>query len=316
MGEPGRRVDSPATPGQRPLGAPFAPAAPVQPGWIPLAPDHDKWVDQVLQFWEQRSNKIKAFSCKFKQWQYDAYAPPETPRVFAEGVIKYAQPDKGLYRVEKLSVYSPPAKAGEKATYVDQDATLGEHWVCDGQQIFAFDARNKKLIVSPLPPGMRGKAIADGPLPFLFGAKAEQIKARYWVRGLPEGGKGKYWLEAVPKSREDAQNFKMVHIVLDEKEFLPEMIQVFEPNYDPRTNPARKTYVFEKHEVTDNGLSASQLIQKLNLFHREFYEPAKPAGWTKVVEGAGGVPALGPTAGRTQEATKPAAPRTLSPIPR
>ena len=65
------------------------------------------------------------------------------------------------------------------------------------------------MTVTRLPPELQGKAIVDGPLPFLFGAKAETIKARYWIRVLPETGNGKFWLEAVPKSRQDVQNFKI-----------------------------------------------------------------------------------------------------------
>ena len=69
---------------------------------------------------------------------------------------------------------------------------------------------------------MQGKAIVDGPLPFLFGAKADKIKARYWLRVItPSDAKGEYWLEAWPKSRYDSANFQRVEIILDEKDYLP-----------------------------------------------------------------------------------------------
>jgi hypothetical protein len=47
----------------------------------------------------------------------------------------------------------------------------------------------------------------------LFGAKAEKIKERYWVRAVhpPQGKEGQeYWIQAYPKRRQDAANFKMV----------------------------------------------------------------------------------------------------------
>jgi TIGR03009 family protein len=271
------------------VGPPVQPVAPQEPAWVAqLTPEQQEWVHRVLGYWEQRSNKIKMFECKFDRFEYEpVYGPKQHAWTISQGEIKYAQPDKGLYRVEKLFSYAgPPKNPGEQAEYVEQDATFGEHWVCDGQQVFQFDARNKRMIVRPLPPEMRGKAIADGPLPFLFGARAETIQARYWVRNLPQTGNGKYWLEAVPKSRQDAQNFKMVHIVLDEKDYLPEMIQVFAPNYDPDRTPARTTYIFKDRQENDASLlkRIGAGLDPLKIFHQEFHAPKLPTGWQRVVQ--------------------------------
>jgi TIGR03009 family protein len=262
---------------------------PVEPAWVShMSPGEKEWVDKVLAYWELKSDKIKTFECKFQRWDYDPiFGPKDKAKTFAEGSIKYAAPDKGLFRVEKLSSFVAATKPGEKENYIEQDATFGEHWVCDGIKVFEFDARNRKLIERTLPPEMRGRAIADGPLPFLFGAKAETIKARYWVRSLPETGNGKYWLEAVPKSRQDAQNFKLVHIVLDETDYLPERLVVFAPNYDPQRNPARQSYVFTDRKTTDANAFAAAIAKGLNplgLFQNNFFEPKLPAGWQKIVQ--------------------------------
>ncbi len=265
-----------------PGAAPAAPAAPQVPDWVPLPADHQKYVDDVLKYWEARSNDINTYKCAFQRWDFDpVFGPREDAKTFSEGVIQYASPDKGLLKVEKYSLYTPAAKEGEKPKYVPQ-TDYGEHWVCDGLRIFEFDTRNKKVIERPLPPEMQGKAIADGPLPFLFGAKAETIKARYWIRAItPPSAKGEYWLEAIPKSRQDAANFKMVHVILDEKDFLPKALQVFAPNFDPKTNPSRQVYSFSGREVNNQ---AFDVLNKLNPFAREFFEPKTPSGWTKVVE--------------------------------
>ncbi len=301
---------------------PQVPPAPQPPPWaLNMTPEEQKWLDQVIGYWEAHSSKIKTFSCRFQCWEYNAFAPPEVAQKYSEGVIKYAQPDKGLFRVEKLSVYEPPppmTPPPEKPKYLEQDKTLGEHWVCDGKQVFQFDARSRKVVVTPLPPQMQGKAIADGPLPFMFGAKAETIKARYWVRGLQNGPPGKYLLEAVPKSRADAQNFRMVQILLDQKDYLPEMLQVFEPN-STDVNRFRKTYRFDKRETTDNNVNPAQLLQFINLFHREFYEPKIPTGWKKELQ-SDMVSVINPPGGAArppQEAQRPQAPqRSLTPLPR
>ena len=272
--------------------APAAPIAPQQPSWFPLEEAQQKWVDQILAFWEQESSKIKTFECKFDRFDYDPVFGPKTDaKTIAQGVIKYAQPDKGLYRVENLLSYvGPPKKPGEQAEYAPQDATFGEHWVCDGKQIHSFEAPKKQVTVSQLPPELQGKAIVDGPLPFLFGARAETIKARYWIRVVPEKtGQGKFWLEAVPKSRQDAQNFKFIEIVLDEEKFLPITLLLFAPNFDPVKNPSRTTHIFKEVKTNDQALRKwfQAGLDPLKLFTNEFYDVKIPRNWKKVVDGGG-----------------------------
>lgn len=309
-GQPGIGPQNPALP------AP--PAAPRAPEWYPLDPAVQKWVDDVLGYWQQRSAKVETYRCVFQRWDYDPiFGPkdPSVPKTFAEGVIQYAQPDKGLFRLEKLSNYVAPAKAGDQPTYAPQTGTLGEHWICDGERIFEFDSRQKKVIERILPVEMQGKAIADGPLPFLFGADAAKISSRYWLRPLtpPEGVTEEYWLEAVPKTTTDASNFKMIHIIIDKKEFLPQGLQVFPPNYDPKTNPVRTAYTFKDREV-----NKVNLLNKLNPFLKDFFEPKTPSGWQRVVENLNVPPGPG-AAGGPSQATRPVAPPTPGPassIPR
>jgi TIGR03009 family protein len=266
--------------------------APRQPDWFPLAPNVQQWVDEVLVAWEKTSDGIVTFKCNFKRWEHDpAFGPkdPKIPFTYGEGIIQYAKPDKGMFKVEKLLKYNPPAKEGDKIQWLDQ---IGEQWICDGRSIFEFDTRGKKLIQRILPKAMQGQAIADGPLPFLFGAKAATIKARYWIRPLdpPAERQGEYWLEAVPRFRQDAANFQKVSIILDEKDFLPKALDIYAPNYNPKTNRAHSEYAFDKRETTLKG-DKNLLDPSWMLFwKKQFYEPKVPSGWTKVVEDMNAMP--------------------------
>jgi TIGR03009 family protein len=276
---------------------PIAPAIPQQPEWVArMTPQEQKWIGEVLHYWETRSENVKTFECRFRRWDYDGgfvdAKGERKARTYSEGEIKYAQPDKGLFHVQKLILQQPPLKPGEPPQAIEQSAELGEHWVCDGDKVFSFEASKKQVTVTSLPPDMRGKAIADGPLPFMFGAKAETINARYWIHEVPRApgdttNSNKYWLEAFPKSRQDAQNFKKVRIVLDKENFLPEILEVFAPNYDPPRNDARQTYVFSDRVAKDeNSLKNAVigLVDPLKLFHRNFFEPQTPPGWRKVLQ--------------------------------
>jgi TIGR03009 family protein len=256
------------------------PRSPLQPAWVPLPLKHQQYVDQILGYWEHKSGQIERFRCTFKRWEYDpVFGPKETFYRYGEGQIKFANPDKGLYKVDKVLTYQAPKTQEEKPRYVELPNVFGEHWVCNGLSVFELDHQRKRLIQTELPPEMRGEAIRSGPLPFLFGAKKEEIQQRYWVRVItPTDVKGEYWLEAYPKTREDGANFKMVHIILDEKDYLPKGLVLFDRSFVAGRHPARTTFSFENRETNWNVL-----VQQLNLLHKEFYEPSVPRDWEKVV---------------------------------
>ena len=280
---------------------------PRQPSWYPLEDKIQAWVDEVLVAWEKTSEEIVTFKCNFKRWEYDPAFGPKDPSIaytYGKGIIQYANPDKGMFKVESLVKYSAPQKVGDKPQYLTQ---IGEQWICDGRSIFEFDLRSnpKRVIQRILPKEMQGKAIADGPLPFLFGAKVSTIKARYWIRpapNVPPGHEREYWLEAIPRFSRDAANFQKVSIILYEKDFLPKALDVNAPNFKARNNPAHTEYSFDQRETTLKGDKKLLNLDFLILFKREFYEPKVPSGWKKDVEDMnempqGPQPARGPTPG-------------------
>jgi TIGR03009 family protein len=257
---------------------PVAPQAPFQ-----LTPQQQKAVDQILKFWELYSGRVTRYRCKFTRYEYDSNFGPRDPNMAktrSDGEIRYQAPDKGLFRVDTLLHYTPQQSGPPK--FLARAGERGEHWICDGKAIFDYDYINKRLKVQELPPDMQGAAIADGPLPFLFGAKAEKIKQRYWVRIVappPESQGKEHWLQAFPKTRQDAANFKMVEVILDAKLFLPSAIQVYDRSYDGRSNFSRTVYVFADRKVNERFTAES-----LNMFNKAFYKPSVPLGWKKVVQ--------------------------------
>jgi len=258
---------------QRPQGA---------PDWFPLHPELQKHTDSVLDYWEHHSGKIERYRSDFQRWEYDrANFHPTEAQTYATGKIMYAQPDKGLFEVTALR--QGHKNADGTIGYEEQKATEFEKWVCDGATVFEFDHRNKQLIERGLPPEMRGKQIVEGPLPFLFGAKKAQIEARYWVRINPEK-KEVFWLEAVPKQREDAANFRQIDIVIpDNEEFLPKAIILH------HRGGTQTTFEFEGRETNWN-----ETFEKLAIWNRAFFNPATPLGWKRVKQPAAQQQAIQP----------------------
>jgi len=252
--------------------APAAAAAAQPPRAQPpqLTAEQQAALDQLLAAWETRNSAVRTWSCTFHKWEYNAWSPSDAGGerlAFAEstGELKYAAPDKGLFRVKETKQWSPEARR-----YEVRGGDSGEHWVCNGESIYEFRHAERQLRETKLPADMRGTAISEGPLPFVFGSKAESLKKRYWMRIItPPDVRDQIWLEALPKEQRDAANFSKVELIL-QRDLMPFAIQIYKPGgqdrdvfqFDPRTN------------LIDKGLD---LI-------RDFAKPMTPFGYKYVLE--------------------------------
>lgn len=262
----------PRQPPAQPRVAAVAPAAaPQQPP--ALSPQQQAALDQLLAAWEARNEAVRTWSCTFHKWEYNAWSPADAagerlPFAESTGELKYAAPDKGLFRVKEAKQWNPDPKVRR---YEIRTGDAGEHWVCNGESIYEFRHAERQLRETKLPPEMRGKAISDGPLPFVFGAKADTLKKRYWMRIItPRDIRDQVWLEALPRFQADAANFSKVELILQARDLMPFAIQIFKPG-----GQDRDVYQFDpKTNLIDKGLD---LI-------RDFARPSTPFGYTLVVD--------------------------------
>ena len=249
------------------------------------------YIDQLLKHWETQSSQIKHYRTEFSRWVTDpVFGPAETFKTFSKGEIRYEAPDKGLFRVDSTGQWTPPAEAGGQPTYPDLGEAGKEQWICDGKSLFEFEYAQKKLVQRELPPEMHGKAIAEGPLPFVFGAKKESIKSRYWLRVTTTAeaqARNEYWLEAYPKFRDDAVNYSKIEIIIAGSDFLPSAIKIYE------RNNVETIYQFTNR--SSNWKFDPLDLEKLGLW-RSAFNPATPSGWERIVEPLGGPAAPAPIA--------------------
>lgn len=247
----------------------------------PFPPLNEQWqayLDKVLTAWEKKSGEVTRYACKFRRWQYDPSLVQNSAYTIADGVVKYMQPDKGLFRVDELVYYSG-TKDNKPDYRENKQKKFGEYWICDGKYVHILDQNEKKCVKHELPPQMRGNAIYLSPLPFLFGVKADEIKKRYWIRPLPlpEDRKNEIWLEAYPRRADDAANYQRVQVVLDVSDLMPKGLIVFLPNWRPEAKHS-ELYEFNDRQVNEN------LLQRLNIFQQEFIPAEPPKDWTVIVE--------------------------------
>lgn len=242
---------------------PRAPRAPWQ-----LDEQQQATLDLVLAAWEKKGSSIKSLTCGFTMWEYDFIfgeaAPagqPAKPSRVSRGEIKFAAPDRGVYHIMQ--------QKGNDGKFEPRE---GAYWVCDGQAVYEFNHDHKKLYERRLPQELKGSAISNGPLPFLFGATAEQMRRRYWLRvsTAPAAAGKEIWLDAVPRYVEDRANYRQASIILDEKTMLPRALLLDLPEGN------RTSYKFEDYTI-------NSLWKKII---RDFDLPPLPEGWERVVEEA------------------------------
>jgi TIGR03009 family protein len=269
------------------LATPFvgleAVAQPQQPPQVPrqfqLNQIEQAYLDQVLDRWEQESAKIVTFKCAFQRWEYNAAFGPglNIPLNKDKGELSFQKPDKGSFQITEITTWQaapiepgqqPPAEA--RGDWQVQPDAIGEHWVCDGQAVYEYRHDQKQLVERPIPKELQGKSIVDGPLPFLFGAEAGKLKARYWMRITQQPNADEIWLDAMPKYQADAANYTQVELVLDRQQLLPKAMRVHLPD------GSKHVYLFDGAAATING----HLDRLRSLFQR----PMTPLGWKRVVE--------------------------------
>ncbi|MDG2467666.1 MAG: hypothetical protein P8M80_00170 [Pirellulaceae bacterium] len=255
-----------------------------------LSEAHIQYLNQLLDYWEKNSDKIKRYHCRFTNWTYNSMqvpmADPKSNHVFAQtisvGTVKFASPDKGLFHAEKVWAFDRELYANQKDPF-KESPELRQRWHCDGKAVYEFLYTRKELVETPIPEEMRGERIVDGPLPFLFGAKSADLKSRYWMRVITpkeRGEKGEYWLEAFPKYRADAANFQKVEIVLEKTDFLPAVLTLFAPEHDLVNGKTivKQTIKFDKRKIweSENSTAFGSLFDEL------LHPPKTPFSWKRV----------------------------------
>ncbi len=269
-----RPLGQPRTPvGQQPRPSGAERPRQIRPPFVLTQPEQQH-IDQLLAAWEAKNNKIETFSSTVYYYTYNTvYGPRDgKPMYVDEGEVKFKRPDKGLFHIK-----------GDRQV----------KWVCDGKSVFEYKYQDRQLSEYKLPPDLQGKAIEDGPLPFIFTATAQKMKRRFWMRAVlpPPGIKDQHWIEAVPRHQLDAASFRQVSISLAAKDLSLVAIQTFDTSYDGKENKNRKVYVFKDIVIND----------PLGFLKFDPFAARTPFGWRKVVAKERGQP---PRMGSQPEAGK------------
>jgi len=198
-------------------------------------------LERVLLDWEHKTADITKLRGTHYRYEYDSVFLIEKR---STGEFWYESPDKGRidFNVNdqpKLDV-PPPKKTPDGKPYTVV-AAEPEIWVCDGRNVLSIHVSDKTYDQLVIPPHQRGNNIADGPLPFLFGVKAEKLKERYSLSlgrmHAPQAtsGRPQFHVVAKPLNQDDARNWKQAEVLLDAEYCIPTAIRLLDPSGNKET---------------------------------------------------------------------------------
>ncbi|MBS0267206.1 MAG: hypothetical protein JSS02_35100, partial [Planctomycetes bacterium] len=184
-------------------------------------------LEEVLQEWESKTAQFKKLVGEFTVFKYDLTFETEKR---GQGKFAYEAPDKGNYErtgleLEKGLKSKKKNKDGEPFTL---QSLTPERWVCNGKEIVQINEIEKTFWRLAIPPEAQGQNIIEGPLPFLFGMKAQQAKMRYRMK-LVERTADEITLQVIPLRKSDASNWEKAVVMIDAKRFVPKAVKLFDP---------------------------------------------------------------------------------------
>ena len=199
---------------------------------------------KLLDDWAKGSGGIKSLSGKHERHVYDGAFEIEK---VSDGRFWYEFPDKGRIDVDAIKISEndlaernkPEAKVERKQNGQPYELKSDdpERWLCDGEKVYDINDAQKSAKVAHLPPELRGQNIMNSPLPFLFGMPADQAVERFHMK-IDKDYRPEYdivLLSAVPRWRQDAENWKSAQIYLDTKTYLPSAVKLIDPAGTKRT---------------------------------------------------------------------------------
>lgn len=208
----------------------------------------DPALEQLLLEWETQSAKIQTLQCTFTKYRYNHKFNVEYR---ADGDVKFQAPDRGVYLQTPATITSSmkgrskDAKGNEIKKPYALKPDDAQHWVCTGQQVYMIDKAKKTFDVAPIPKDIQGQNIVNSPLPFLFGMKAKDAKRRFSLKLLSQNpDRHEIMIRAIPKTREDAQNYQQAIILLDDTNFTPKAVKLVDP-----TGNEEIVHSFQKMQV-------------------------------------------------------------------
>ena len=240
-------------------------------------------LDHFLERWEKKSNQIGYFESKFQCWEKGQNAL--NPEQSTYGMVRYTAPNKWVFEVLGTVVDGKENQAPPEGR---------TKFLSTGDKIYDYDFATKQVRIYTIPLDQQEGIAGGGPIPFVFAAKAADMKKRYYLRIVTpkeRAERGEIWLDAFPRTQEDAAEFKSIRLIFNEKELIPLGFVKFDVNEKDFTSYKFLVQTSMKIQNKDK-LSAGMMKPLLDHFR-----PGDiPRDWTKEeIEAQQSSPQVAPT---------------------
>lgn len=209
----------------------------------PISPE----LKEILDEWEQKSGQIKSLHGKHTRFEFNRTFAVEKR---AEGKFYVETPDKG-----RIDLVGKPRK-NDVSTKIDKNTgkpyqlAVGsdQMWICSGDEIIIVNGDEKTYQIESIPERMRGANIIEGPLPFLFGMKANKAHERFQIT-LVGKNESSLFLRIVPRRKSEKESYELAEVQLDRKSYLPIAVKLHDS-----TGNLETLYKFEILDVNNRSM--------------------------------------------------------------
>lgn len=199
----------------------------------------------LLKVWETKTADIDTLMGTFRRYEYDSVFMTEKRAV---GRYWFGSPDKARmdFQPDPDVVTAMKKNPNEKLVHnfngknYSVEAEQTTSWICTGQEILEINHEQKQYSKMEIPPQFHGQRITDGPMPFLFGMKADSVSKRYKMAfGNKHDPNSQIHIIAYPIVPALQKEFQRAELLLDPNTFLPQAVKLWDPAGSKET-----TYMF------------------------------------------------------------------------
>jgi TIGR03009 family protein len=191
-------------------------------------------MDDLLRLWEGQSAKLKTLEVSIYRIDKDPAWWDQEEHYLGHAAFKSPQLAYLDFRKVKLHPEVDPKDKNKKRLVPDKKnnqvvSTPYQTIVCTGPEVWDYHYDVKQIYIYTLDKDERRRAIAEGPLPFLFNMKASEARARYNMVLHGQDDK-RYLVKIEPLLPEEQQRYSIAWIYLDRDYLLPTRIVLVAPD--------------------------------------------------------------------------------------
>ncbi|MFI5456473.1 MAG: outer membrane lipoprotein-sorting protein [Isosphaerales bacterium] len=223
VAQDGGNVQAPA---RRPAGNPARAQAAPPPAGITM--------DNLLKLWERQSAKLKTLEVSIYRVDKNPAWWDEEEHYLGHAAFRSPQLAYLDFRKVKMHAEVDPKDKNKKRMAPNKkdgqiESTPYQTIICTGAEVWDYHYDVKQIVIFTLDKDAQKRALAEGPLPFLFNMKAMEAKERYEMVLVGQDEKN-YLVKIKPLLQQEQERYSCAWIYLNREYLLPTRIVLLAPD--------------------------------------------------------------------------------------